>query len=258
MTCMQARLALGGYVLGALEPRERQEVTQHLATCGSCRMELADYDELPGLLDQVPIDDVAAEVQLVELAQPPRAVSRVRRHPNLPVERPSPELLDRLLRRITGARGETVAPVKGAVRRRWRRGVAAAGIGALLVAVAFGAYALGVQGTHTGRRAPVPAAVLPQVFTLNDAASGVGLSAQLSGRSDGTAIMLHVWGIAPGQWCRLDAVGRDGTVQTVADWETYSRVDTQVSGYTAIDRAQLVGLRLARDNEREIAELTVK
>lgn len=255
MTCQEARLALGGYVLGALEPTERQQVTQHVATCDSCRIELADFDVLPGLLDQVPIGDVAAEVQLVELAQPPRAVSLARDNHDLPVEQLPPELLDRLLRTIAGGRGEPVAPVMGAVRRRWRRAIAAAGIGALLVAVAFGGDVL---GAHTGRRAPVPAAALPQVFKLDDAVSGVGLSAQLSPRADGTAIMVHVWGVAPGQWCRLDAVGRDGTVEIVADWETYSRLDTQVTGYTAIDRGQLVGLRLARDDQHVLTELTVR
>jgi anti-sigma factor RsiW len=115
MSCQEARLALGGYVLGALEAGERREVTQHLATCGSRRLELADYDELPGLLDQVPIDDVAAEVQLVELAQPSLAMSRARDNPDLPVEQPSPELLDRLLRAIAGGRGEAVAPDRGPV-----------------------------------------------------------------------------------------------------------------------------------------------
>lgn len=254
MTCQEARLALGGYVLGALESTERQQLSHHLMRCEPCRIELADMGALAALLDRVPIDDVAAEVQLVELSQPPRTRSPVRDNHDLPVEQPSPELLDRLLRAVAGGRRESVAPAKGAVRRWRRRAIAAAGIGALLVAAAFGG---GVLGAHTGRSARIPAAALPQVFKLNDAVSGVGLSARLSAHSGGTVITLHVWGVAPGQWCRLEAVGRDGTVQSVADWESYSRLDTQVTGFTAIDRAQLVGLRLASEDRHVLAELTV-
>ena len=39
--CTDARLSLGVYVLGAIDPAERALVDAHLATCRDCRDELA-------------------------------------------------------------------------------------------------------------------------------------------------------------------------------------------------------------------------
>ncbi len=43
--------SLDGYVLGTLEPAEREHVREHLATCASCRRE---YDEIRNVLDVMP------------------------------------------------------------------------------------------------------------------------------------------------------------------------------------------------------------
>ena len=48
--CTDARLSLGVYVLGAIDPAERALVDAHLATCRDCR------DELAGLAGPVGID----------------------------------------------------------------------------------------------------------------------------------------------------------------------------------------------------------
>lgn len=50
MDCAQARISLGAYVLGALEPDGRAVVDAHLATCKACRAERADLEGLPTLL----------------------------------------------------------------------------------------------------------------------------------------------------------------------------------------------------------------
>ena len=41
MECPEARVSLGVYVLGAIDPAERALVEGHLATCRDCRDELA-------------------------------------------------------------------------------------------------------------------------------------------------------------------------------------------------------------------------
>ncbi|WP_167762292.1 zf-HC2 domain-containing protein [Blastococcus sp. CT_GayMR20] len=58
MTCSDATVALGAYVLGALEPDERQQVEEHVRTCPACAAELAGLRSLPGLLERVRPEDL--------------------------------------------------------------------------------------------------------------------------------------------------------------------------------------------------------
>ncbi len=58
--CREARVALGVYVLGAIDPAERTLVDAHLATCQACRAELAEFAGLPRLLSLVPAADAIA------------------------------------------------------------------------------------------------------------------------------------------------------------------------------------------------------
>src|SRR5262249_12853653 len=53
-SCREIRHALGVYVLGAIDPGERTQVDEHLATCADCREELASLAGLPALLRRVP------------------------------------------------------------------------------------------------------------------------------------------------------------------------------------------------------------
>lgn len=58
---------MGGYVLGALEPAEREEMERHLKTCELCRREHAALTGLPGLLDQIEPTDVPPPVPSASL-----------------------------------------------------------------------------------------------------------------------------------------------------------------------------------------------
>jgi Putative zinc-finger len=58
--CQEARVALGVYVLGAIDPAERVLVDAHLATCEACRAELAEFADLPTLLALVPAGEAIA------------------------------------------------------------------------------------------------------------------------------------------------------------------------------------------------------
>jgi anti-sigma factor RsiW len=58
MTCQDTAPALGAYVLGALEPAERQGVDEHVRGCPECAAELADFQALPPLLDRVRPEDL--------------------------------------------------------------------------------------------------------------------------------------------------------------------------------------------------------
>jgi hypothetical protein len=60
MTCPET-IAIGAYVLGALEAEERLATESHLQTCNSCREALLQFAHLPGLLHAVPLEDIASE-----------------------------------------------------------------------------------------------------------------------------------------------------------------------------------------------------
>jgi hypothetical protein len=60
MDCSEARLSLGVYVLGAIDPAERALVDSHLARCRDCRDELAGLAGLPALLARVSTEEAAA------------------------------------------------------------------------------------------------------------------------------------------------------------------------------------------------------
>src|SRR5215468_6671040 len=68
MECADARVALGVYVLGAIDTVERTQVDAHLAGCHDCRDELAGLAGLPALLSRV---DAAEAMALAESAGPP-------------------------------------------------------------------------------------------------------------------------------------------------------------------------------------------
>src|SRR5260370_41124406 len=57
--CPEARLSLGVYVLGAIDPAERGLVDTHLLTCRDCRDELAGLAGLPALLARVNPDEIS-------------------------------------------------------------------------------------------------------------------------------------------------------------------------------------------------------
>ena len=88
LNCAEAVIALGAYVVGALDPRERADVEAHLAICPACRDELASLAPLPGLMSRLtldeaisgppPVDDAMLERLLVATARERRLASRRR------------------------------------------------------------------------------------------------------------------------------------------------------------------------------------
>jgi anti-sigma factor RsiW len=58
VTCAEARLNLGAYVLGALQSDERRGVEEHLRECLACAAEHEEFRSLPALLDRVPSEDL--------------------------------------------------------------------------------------------------------------------------------------------------------------------------------------------------------
>jgi anti-sigma factor RsiW len=127
MTCKDMTLSLGVYVLGALDPAERAEVDAHLADCALCRAELAELAGLPGLLEQVSLEDLTPD--------------------------PAPPTDDLFERVAAQARAENVTDLASR-RRRYQRLTAVAAAIVLVVGGVFGGVALfghhdkGYQGVH--------------------------------------------------------------------------------------------------------------
>jgi anti-sigma factor RsiW len=59
-SCGEVRQALAVYVLGAIEPADRDVVEDHLAGCTACRDQLAGLAGLPALLHRVAPQEAAA------------------------------------------------------------------------------------------------------------------------------------------------------------------------------------------------------
>jgi len=172
--CRDVRHLLGVYVVGAIEPHERSVVDGHLASCQSCRDELAGMAGLPAMLGKVPAADVERLNGLPEDIEPP------------------PELLNSLLARV-------------AVRRRRRLWKGVVGIAAAAALVAGGATAAvelaqpAVQAAHA------------DVATSANPTTGVGAVVDyVTTPWGGTAMRVQVSGIPAGTTCQFWVQGKDG------------------------------------------------
>ena len=157
MTCPETAPSLGAYVLGALDPDERERFEEHLEHCPLCIAELAEFARLPALLDLVQPEDVQ-----------PVAVT------------PSPELYDRV---SAAVRKEQPRPRPV---RRWLVAAAAVlavlGVGTGVVVWATGA---GNVDTATAAAGPIRAIVVASeqndgsVFEVNVAGLRPGENCRL-------------------------------------------------------------------------------
>jgi len=195
--CSDARLSLGVYVLGAIDPAERALVDAHLSTCRDCRDELAGLAGLPALLARVNPDEVSRI----------RADDTIRTSPD---ERPPTELLGTVLD-LAAARRR---------RNRWRFAAAAAAV----VAIAGGLFAGLSSATSTTRT------VVAQQFptgtgaweTAQTTSKVAGTSATIRYASEhwGNAFEVLVKGIPAGTTCEFWVTNTNGVRTEVAAWTT--------------------------------------
>jgi Putative zinc-finger len=198
MDCSEARLSLGVYVLGAIDPAERALVDHHLAHCRDCRDELAGLAGLPALLARVSREEAVALAD----SDPRPAWEEEGLEP--------PDKLVGTVLDLTAARRR---------RRRWRETIL--GVAAALV-IAVGVFG-GLRLTAT------PAANTTAGGEYNHGPYGPWQSA--SGRSDGmaawvdyrtvtwgTQLEAKVSGIPGGTTCQIWAVGPGNTRILAGSW----------------------------------------
>jgi hypothetical protein len=186
--CREIRQALGVYVLGAIDPAERAQVDEHLATCAECREELASLAGLPAMLRKVPV--VEAE-RLAAAEQDPELAGV-----------PSPEMLTSLLGRTANVRRV----------RRWRGLVAAAAVA--LVAVAGGAAVTSALQSHPSS----PAVVAWHKTVGTGPALGAHLTVRYRHEPWGTQMEANVTGLQPGSVCELQVTDKTGGTSVVGSW----------------------------------------
>ncbi len=191
MRCHEARQALGVYVLGAIDPAERELLDAHLARCPGCREELAGLAGLPALLGRVP----RADAELLALDG----------HGAQSEAEPPPELLDSLLNQVAARRRA----------RRWRGVAAAAAAAVIAVGGGLTAASLG------GGQAPGPPqnAASPQnTASATNARTHISAVVDYRPAGAGTAVRVQVSGIAPGTICRLWVISGGGKRTVAGRW----------------------------------------
>ena len=194
-SCREIRHALGVYVLGAIEPADRTQVDEHLATCAECREELASLAGLPALLRRVP----TAEAERLAVADQADSATD---------EKPRDDLLPSLLARTAQARRV----------RRWRELAAAAAV----VVLALGAGAAGASVLGSGP-APPPAAHGQASHTWHtvsavDGRTGATLTVKYASVHWGTLMTAQVSGIPAGTVCQFQVTDAQGHHMVVGSW----------------------------------------
>jgi hypothetical protein len=260
MDCAEARLSLGVYVLGAIDPAERALVDAHLATCRDCRDELAGLAGLPALLARVSKEeaialaddsdgDAEADAESASVANASVASAETpdEGHADAPAMPESARAdagaditaatTDKATDGQAGAQDAQEPPSEllGAVldltaarrrRRNWRNTGLSAAAAVIIAAAAFGGARLAASpGTS-----PAASAQAAQNFNYGSPVSGwatthgetAGMYAAVTyrGMSWGTQLAAKVVGVPVGTLCQLIIVGPGGTKTVAGAWTT--------------------------------------
>jgi hypothetical protein len=222
MSCQSAHLD-GSYVLGALDPAERQEFERHLGGCAECSRAVAELAGLPGLLgrvdpevlDAVPVDLPVPETLLPALVQEVRRTQR------------------RRLLVTTGLAAAAVVAVVGAV-------VATGVVGAGDSGPGTAAPTASADPGDAGREmVAVVGSPVSARLTLESVDWGTRLDLTCSYASTGA---YGSPGPSPGY--SMVVRSRDGRVEQVASWRALPGRTMRLSAATATDRADIVSVEV--------------
>ncbi|MFW6693444.1 zf-HC2 domain-containing protein [Streptomyces sp. MAR4 CNX-425] len=179
---------VGAYAIGALERDEAERFEEHLAACARCAAALAEL---------VPVADMLADVP--------------------PPEEPPPGALDRLLAELSAVRER-----QRLVRRRLVVAVTAAAVVAVAAPVVTAAVLARDEAAPDQRRQDVAGQGQEQEdgeeIRAVDPETGVEARISMRPVTWGTSVGLDLRGVTGPRRCDLQAVGKDGSHETVTSW----------------------------------------
>jgi Putative zinc-finger len=230
MTCPRT-IALGAYVLGALDREERAGLEAHLETCDICSDELDRLAPLPGLLSRLTLD----EAEVLDTAEPQPA--------ELDPADPRP--------------AETSAPLERALfevarERRRSRLMRATAVAVALVLAAVAVVGGPLSGGDGGEDEPAPLTA-----AASNLRTGVQGSAELSREPWGTRVELRLAGVRPGEHCRLVARAAGGRTEVAATWRASYLGTAEVPGAVAIPPERLTSLDVVTAEDRVLVRMPV-
>jgi anti-sigma factor RsiW len=204
MDCSQARLALGVYVLGALDPAERALVDAHLAGCRDCRDELAGLAGLPALLARVSAEEAIALAAGDEPSAGALAATGEEAH------EPPRELVAAVLD-LTAARRR---------RRRWQEAGLSVAAAVIVAAAVFGGLRLSSGPAPAAQSGLAVGPVSGPWKTATGQAADMTATVMYRPVGWGTQLAAKVTGIPVGTMCQMWVVGPDGSRMLAGSWVT--------------------------------------
>ncbi len=196
MICPET-VALGSYLLDAIDADERVHVERHLTLCQTCRDELASLAPLPGMLSRLTVGDV------VEIMSDPAANTLGTANAAKP---PGPGPDTAVL---------SAARIGQRARRQWLRVAVAAT--AAVVATVLVVGGVRTVDEHGSSSVPTSAGV---ALSATDPVTRVSATALLNARQWGTEVTLRLSGLPPGETCHLVIHTRNGGIETSGTWTT--------------------------------------
>jgi RNA polymerase sigma-70 factor (ECF subfamily) len=208
---------IAGYLMEMLTPEEKQQADEHLSRCPECRAEVDSMQSWADALREVP------EEMLLD--GPPDDADL---------------LLQRTLRQV---RKESSAT-------RFRRTAMLASVAAAVIVVAIGGGV--IVGRSTAPSGPVAQPTNSVVAgtrsgTASDAATGARMSVTVTPAAGWVRVDATVVGIPPGEKCRVEVLGKDGTPVLAGSWLAAPTAETKpvtLNGSALIDPAQVQAVRV--------------
>jgi hypothetical protein len=246
VTCTQT-VTLGAYLLGALEPPERYEFEAHIAGCDSCRTELVRLAPLPGMLNQISVEDFDEGLPPGELYPTAPMPIQTLLAPEPRLLAPPPELLDPPTAPqpvTTDAPADTPGLTRQRRHRIWR--IAAAVV--IVVAAVLGGVALG-RGV-LDEPVPPQAQEDPGItWTATVPGSDIRADVRLIDHEWGTEIQVKMANLPPNRGCYVVVYDQYGNRETGGWWGTNHDPDEEIPASVSIQRSKIERLEFKLDDK---------